>query len=390
MATVTTDAGGNYSVSGLSNIVYTVRVTDTSSALTGYAPTYERTELTTAPFNYQESVSLRLRQRHGRGLRLREAAADLRGGRAAAGVPGRRVGDGGVAHVSRGGDGGLPRPAARPRDGAVRAADGAARPGPGGAPAGRRLSLPRRGGADGGAAHLRSAGAGRPRPLAPVRAVHRVRVPSSGQPGPRCGRRPGPAAAGVQSPGGGSDADAPGPPRDRRGRAASGVRPEIAATGPGVQGDDARERDPLPLRRRHGPGPRPARGAGDEPDPHRSAHAEPSRSRRALLAGRVGSGDLLLRRAGREPQHGRERLLGDRLSGSDHERPARRAGGAAHHLLHGDGAPGGGPVSAAHQLPGPAAGLLGLGLPLRGLRRGGREELHDTRDVAPRGRATRR
>ena len=58
VATVTTDATGNYSVSGLSNIVYTVRVTDTGSALTGYAPTYERTELTTAPFNYQESVSL--------------------------------------------------------------------------------------------------------------------------------------------------------------------------------------------------------------------------------------------------------------------------------------------------------------------------------------------
>lgn len=58
VATVTTEATGNYSVSGLTNIVYTVRVTDTSSALTGYAPTYERTELTTAPFNYEESVSL--------------------------------------------------------------------------------------------------------------------------------------------------------------------------------------------------------------------------------------------------------------------------------------------------------------------------------------------
>ncbi len=39
-------------------------------------------------------------------------------------------------------------------------------------------------------------------------------------------------------------------------------------------------RDPLPLRRRHGPAPRPARGEGRGPDPHRSAHAQPPRARR--------------------------------------------------------------------------------------------------------------
>jgi uncharacterized repeat protein (TIGR01451 family) len=58
VATVTTEATGAYSVSGLAAGSYTVRVTDTSGVLTGYAPTYEKTEGTSGGFNYQETVDL--------------------------------------------------------------------------------------------------------------------------------------------------------------------------------------------------------------------------------------------------------------------------------------------------------------------------------------------
>jgi uncharacterized repeat protein (TIGR01451 family) len=62
VATLTTAVDGTYSVAGLAAGTYTVRVTDTSNALTGYAPTYEKTEgtnpQTTPPFDYQESVNL--------------------------------------------------------------------------------------------------------------------------------------------------------------------------------------------------------------------------------------------------------------------------------------------------------------------------------------------
>ena len=58
VATVTTDASGAYSVAGLASGTYSVRVTDTSGALAGYAPTYEKTGGTAGPFDYVESVNL--------------------------------------------------------------------------------------------------------------------------------------------------------------------------------------------------------------------------------------------------------------------------------------------------------------------------------------------
>lgn len=58
VATVTTDSSGTYSVAGLASGTYTVRITDTSGVLTGYAPTYEKTEGTSGGFNYQETVNL--------------------------------------------------------------------------------------------------------------------------------------------------------------------------------------------------------------------------------------------------------------------------------------------------------------------------------------------
>jgi uncharacterized repeat protein (TIGR01451 family) len=58
VATVTTDSSGAYSVAGLAAGTYIVRVTDTSSVLTGYAPTYEKTEGTSGGFNYEETVDL--------------------------------------------------------------------------------------------------------------------------------------------------------------------------------------------------------------------------------------------------------------------------------------------------------------------------------------------
>lgn len=58
VATVTADATGTYSFSGLAAGSYTIRVTDTGGVLTGYAATYEATEGTTPPFNYQEAVTL--------------------------------------------------------------------------------------------------------------------------------------------------------------------------------------------------------------------------------------------------------------------------------------------------------------------------------------------
>jgi uncharacterized repeat protein (TIGR01451 family) len=57
VATVTTDASGNYSFTGLPGDNYTVQVTDTNSVLNGYVTTYEVTEGTTAPFDSQEAVN---------------------------------------------------------------------------------------------------------------------------------------------------------------------------------------------------------------------------------------------------------------------------------------------------------------------------------------------
>ena len=58
VASVTTDASGNYSTTGLALGTYTVRVTDRAGLLTGFNPTYEKTEGTTSPFNQQEAVVL--------------------------------------------------------------------------------------------------------------------------------------------------------------------------------------------------------------------------------------------------------------------------------------------------------------------------------------------
>lgn len=58
IATLTSDAAGAYAAVGLSNTTHTVRVTDTGSVLIGYSPTFERTEGTAGPFNYQETVNL--------------------------------------------------------------------------------------------------------------------------------------------------------------------------------------------------------------------------------------------------------------------------------------------------------------------------------------------
>ncbi|HXK08237.1 MAG TPA: SdrD B-like domain-containing protein [Vicinamibacteria bacterium] len=58
VATVTTDAAGAYSVQGLAAGTYTVVLTDANGVLTGTSSTYEKTEGTTPPFNYQEVVNL--------------------------------------------------------------------------------------------------------------------------------------------------------------------------------------------------------------------------------------------------------------------------------------------------------------------------------------------
>ena len=58
VATVTTDSSGAYLVQGLAAGTYTVQLNDTSGVLTGDTSTYEKTEGTTAPFNYQETVNL--------------------------------------------------------------------------------------------------------------------------------------------------------------------------------------------------------------------------------------------------------------------------------------------------------------------------------------------
>ena len=58
VATVTTDASGAYSVAGLASGTYTVQLTDTNGVLTGTSSTYEKTEGTSPPFNYQEVVDL--------------------------------------------------------------------------------------------------------------------------------------------------------------------------------------------------------------------------------------------------------------------------------------------------------------------------------------------
>ncbi len=58
VATLTTGASGAFSAAGLTARSYTVRITDSGGVLTGYSTTYERTEGTTSPFNYQETVDL--------------------------------------------------------------------------------------------------------------------------------------------------------------------------------------------------------------------------------------------------------------------------------------------------------------------------------------------
>ncbi len=326
VATVTTNASGFYSVAGLSDVTYTVRVTDTGSALTGYAPTYELTEVMTAPFNYQESVNLapgnvaNVNFGYAKPRPTYAAVAQLKA------VPGRRIRHGRVAHLSRGGNGGIPRPAARPGDRAVRATHRAARAGPRRAPAGRRLPLPGHGGGDRGAAGLRPPGAGRARPLAPLRAVHR----DGGR--PRCVARPrcrgirGAGAARVQSARDGPRSLAPDAPDGRQAREAAGLGPEAASAGPRVQGDDGGQRYPLPPRGRHRAVLR-LRGGLYEPGARGSDQAQPPRERGALPAGRNRQRVLLLRRAGREPLHRRERLLGHGRAGADREPPARPTGG---------------------------------------------------------------
>ena len=54
VATLTTDANGAYSLSGLLAGTYVVRVTDTNGALAGYTPNYEKTA---GPFDYLEVVN---------------------------------------------------------------------------------------------------------------------------------------------------------------------------------------------------------------------------------------------------------------------------------------------------------------------------------------------
>ena len=56
VATVTTDASGAWSASGLARGSYTVRITDTGGVLTGYSPNFERSVGTAGPFDYQETV----------------------------------------------------------------------------------------------------------------------------------------------------------------------------------------------------------------------------------------------------------------------------------------------------------------------------------------------
>jgi uncharacterized repeat protein (TIGR01451 family) len=58
VATVTTDAAGNYTFSGLAAGDYTIRVTDTAGILNGFSTTYEATEGTTGPFDNEEDVTL--------------------------------------------------------------------------------------------------------------------------------------------------------------------------------------------------------------------------------------------------------------------------------------------------------------------------------------------
>ena len=211
-------------MSGLANIVYTVRVTDTSSALTGYAPTYERTELTTAPFNYQESVELSVAADvtgvdfgYAQPLPTYAAVAQLRA----------YLDDGSVTVEWRTslevGTVGFHLLRLDPATGAVRAADGAAVPGlvvhpqggiyrfrDAGAPTEGRLTY----------ALLEQDVHGRTHPYGP----YAVSCPRERPAGLSTRGGPGPAAEGVQSSGGGSDPDAPGSARHRRGRAASGVR----------------------------------------------------------------------------------------------------------------------------------------------------------------------
>ena len=58
IATTSSASDGNYSFTGLPSDTYTVRITDNAGVLSGYAATYERTELTVSPFNGQETVVL--------------------------------------------------------------------------------------------------------------------------------------------------------------------------------------------------------------------------------------------------------------------------------------------------------------------------------------------
>ncbi|HTY27351.1 MAG TPA: C25 family cysteine peptidase, partial [Mycobacterium sp.] len=58
LATTSTDANGAYSFPGLASANYLVRITDTLGILSGYDPTYEKTEHLVPPFNGQEAVTL--------------------------------------------------------------------------------------------------------------------------------------------------------------------------------------------------------------------------------------------------------------------------------------------------------------------------------------------
>jgi hypothetical protein len=58
VAAMKTDSSGNYTFSGLANVSYTVRVTDSDGVLTSYESTWELTGGLSGPFNYEELVNL--------------------------------------------------------------------------------------------------------------------------------------------------------------------------------------------------------------------------------------------------------------------------------------------------------------------------------------------
>ena len=381
---MTTDANGAYSVSGLAS-----GQLHRAHHRHRRRPHRLHAELrdgrgTAGPFDYQEAVECDHRRRHRRQLRLRPARPDLCGRRLRDGVRGRRGGHGGVADLARGRDRGfhlLRRDPATGED--VRVTE---RLVPG------LLVHPQ-----GGVYRFRDAGAPTEGPLAytlvevDVRGRSREYGPFSvssgdGAPRPSTSESARDLRGRARSAAGPSPRPAPAsPPLGRRRRAAAGGPAAAPAAGPGPQGHDPRGRDPLRLRRRDGDAARPARGPGRGPDPGRPAHAEPPGPRRAPPAGRGRHRHLVPRRGGREPLHRRERLLADAHPGPDHGGPARPAVRAARRLPSRRRSTGAGGLPRARQLPRPGAGLLGLGLPLRRVRRPRREELRDPREGGGRG-----